>query len=197
LANVFASYDALKIVAGFERSWGGAARNEVHTYAYLAALAALIDGSPASDWGYGFVGTDQATPFSQEISEATEVLIKSRLLIAEDDILRPTPSANEMLRQWESLERLAEHKGYVENAIGGATMYTPPLVRSSLQHDPQMLLASAGPRDLFDELGLDLLHSQFEDLVSAIGHWSTLEVPLSVWLSALASAAFSGLDAND
>lgn len=80
MVSPYAAFDSLYIAAALENNVPYPVAAEIYVLAYLAALLSLYRGQPVADWGYGFAGTREGSPFSPEISEAIRALTSAGFL---------------------------------------------------------------------------------------------------------------------
>ena len=87
MVNPYAAFDSLYISAALGTNIRRPVVAEIHAFAYLACLLSLYRGQPVSDWGYGFAGTRDGSPFSPEIEGAVRAMASTGYLhVSEGDI---------------------------------------------------------------------------------------------------------------
>jgi hypothetical protein len=193
--NPAATFDSLAIGVQLTKSLGSVGRSEIHLFAYLACLLALYETKPVTDWEYSFAGTQDGAPFSPELNESVDALIRTGSLIPHsDDVDFYTVDANgkdeyEALR---SIESLAARERYLEGACASLLSIPIGRVRMGLRREPSMArIAPDRPaRQLLEGIAFEELYEQLKALSDTLGNVVTdLLVPAVVWLSYLAKDA--------
>jgi hypothetical protein len=163
MINPAAAYDALTIVEGLSNDGGRALDGEVQAICYLAFLLSLSAGEDPDFWGYGFVASDNAAPFSGALEEALSQLSLTGMLAASGGRYSSASSARVRIRAWKSLSANRRRDPYLLAAIGAARAVSLPTLVRALSLEPQLARAEAlrALRPLPDEIGLPEL---LEDL---------------------------------
>ena len=193
-----AAYDALAIVEGLSPDFDTVLDSEVHTLTYLAFLLSLSDGAEPERWGYGFVATKSASPFSAAVNAAIIELATAGLLLKRANRLSPAASAPALLRSWRALPGNRERCVFLEVALAAARAISLPLTVRAVQREPQLSRATEldALRALPDELGLLDLLSDFRQVDGVLfeqglsaepeRHQALLLSRAHLWLSYLA-----------
>lgn len=169
-------------------------RVTVQRIAYLSCLLALYDGQPTAEWGYKFSRTEIGTPFSADINDAIDVLIRTGTL----SVGREVRGAKELLLVNEGgllvaliggLERLKARAKYLSAACNGGVIASPTTLGQGLDNEPTVrraLKREAGG-SLLEGPALQLLYEQFAAINEAVGGGKEdLITPSVVWLSYMA-----------
>jgi hypothetical protein len=188
--NPFACFDCLAIGIRLQRNFDYIGNSEFHLFSYFACLLSLYRGNPVAEWQYSFAGTKQGSPFSEDIDEAIQRLLKVSLLNQHG--LRITISDRGIV-EYETLLSLrinAERDVYIEGACTSALALPMGAVRHAVYQEPQLKasLVLNDSRRLLEGPGVATLHDHFSALSQAIGiDAGDLIVPATVWLSYLLS----------
>lgn len=158
-----ASFDVLAIVSRLGAMRDGVLEGEVHMIAYLAYLLSLYAGDGADDWGYGFVTTESAAPFSEEVDQAIMALSGVGLITPAGPILRGGKLSSDELQRWASFPRNAARLPIVTAAAEATAQLALPTMVRGLSQEPQLRHAAeaGGLRALPDPAGLLDLKEHF------------------------------------
>lgn len=158
-----AAYDALTVVEGLSSDGSRVLDGEVQAMCYLAFLLSLSAGEDPDFWGYTFVASDNAAPFSGALEEALSELSLTGLLAASGGRYTSARSAQVRIEAWNTLSANSRRSPYLQAAIGAARAVSLPTLVRALSLEPQLARAEAlrALRPLPDELGLPEL---LEDL---------------------------------
>ncbi|MCX6842168.1 MAG: hypothetical protein NTX53_07810 [candidate division WOR-3 bacterium] len=186
------TYDAMYIAAILERRYGGFAAAEVHLLAYLACLLSLYKGAPASDWGYGFVGTSLGAPYSQGIDSAIRALVDRNLFVESAYVLHTTEQSTRHLTELRTLSIYDDRALCLQGACASVFALPSGLIRTALSREPELQRAAElrSTRYLLDDPGLALLHDELDLLARELGSRQVdLRLAALVWVTALAKDA--------
>ena len=163
MINPAAAYDALTVVEGLSSDGGRALDGEVQAICYLAFLLSLSAGEDPDFWGYGFIASDKAAPFSGALEDALSELSLTGLLAASAGRYSSARSAQVRIKAWSALSACRRRRPYLLAAIGAASAVSLPTLVRALSLEPQLARAELlrALRPLPDELGLPEL---LEDL---------------------------------
>jgi hypothetical protein len=189
-----ATYDAMYIAARLELRYGGFAAPEVHLLAYLACLLSLYRGAPATDWGYGFVGTSLGAPYSQGIDLAIRAMLDRGLLVERESVLHSTEQTANHLTDLSTLSIYDGRMPCLKGACASMSALPSGLIRAALSREPELQRAAAlrSTRHLLDEPGLALLHDELGLLAQLIGGRQVdLRLAAIVWVTSLAEDAMT------
>lgn len=192
MINPDAGFDCLSIALRLQQSLSNVAPGELHLFAYLACLLSLYRGNAVSDWGYGFAGTRNGSPFSPEIGSAQQRLVSLGLLSYKKDYLTISEVGREEYKELRRLSQNALREPYVEAACSSVLALPVGLIRTALSEEPMLRPSAqlASTRPLLAGPGLVLLHEQFEILSAAVGvEVRDLLIPAAVWLTYLSRVA--------
>ena len=196
--NQNAIYDSLLIgneitkylIRGFTQS-------DIHLFAYLACLMSLYSGKPVSDWGYIFTTTPTQSPFSVEIANSLDLLIKEGYIIKNTKLIISDTGKIMVDR----LGHMSTNKFRTKAIIGStqALMAIPPgIVREGLHNEPEIGRARSAnaSRSLLNN-DLEELYQQFKIIKEVVGEQnSNLMMPSVAWLSSLAILSKEPIDAG-
>lgn len=198
MSNPGAAYDALFIVEGFSSEFDFVLEGEVHTLAYLALLLSISAGREAEAWGYRFVSTASAAPFSESLHEAISTLAGRGVVGVRGPRLTASRSAAAVLEGWRTLPGNRSRAEYLRASIAAASALSLPTAVRSVHREPQLRRAEqlGVLRALPEEHGIDEVLSQLEEVDSALGEVglskgegrdARLVARARLWLSYLAS----------
>jgi hypothetical protein len=192
-ANPYAFFDCLAISTQLQDVFDAVAPAEVHLFAYLACLLSVYRGRPVATWGYSFAGTCSGSPFSPEVEESKELLIRAgHITVTESGYLQLTQSGCE---EYAFLASLIANGKRIEYLVGAcATVLTLPLgwIKAAITSDSQMRLAAElkMTRTLLTEAAIAEFHDDFELLAASLGtDVPDLMIPAVVWLRSMRETA--------
>jgi hypothetical protein len=192
MTNPDAAFDVLYMATRLQYQLGNVADAELHLFGYLSCLLSLYRGNPIADWGYGFAGTKNGSPFSADLQDATRNLELNACLSREDDHLQITHRGASELEILTALDQNARRTQYLEGASSSLLALPVGMIREAILFEPT--LRPAGRLDttrlLLTGVALDLLYDQFDLLNQAVGLANAdLLVPSTVWLTYLAQSS--------
>jgi hypothetical protein len=161
---------------------------EVHVFAYLACLMSLYRRQPVSDWGYGFAGTRDGSPFSPEIEEAIRALAATGCFHFDGREIEITESGKAELSMLQDLSQNRQRIAYLEPACASTLTMPVGIIRHALSQEPTLKPTSriATTRPLLDGPYLPRLYKQFATLGHTVGiSHEDLLIPATVWLGYL------------
>lgn len=184
-----ATYDALIVVGELADAADGISDSETMLFSYLSCLLAMYDQRAPSDWGYSFVATKTAAPYSDAIVAASESLTRRSMLIAGDEGYWVSDAGRLLSGQLTQLDRFSFRIKYLKAACNSALAIPMPQVGEAVAAEPQLRRAFelASTRPLLDESGAAALHDHFAAVSASVPGSADLLVPAVVWLSYLAS----------
>jgi hypothetical protein len=188
-------FDTLSIGVKLTDSLRSAGRSEIHLFAYLACLLALYETKPVTEWEYSFVGTQDGAPFSPDLNESIDALIRSGGLIPDSDATDFYATGAEGRTEYEALrglDSLISRERYLEAACASLLSIPVGRVRMGLHREPSLSRVARGKpaRQLLEGIAFDELYEQLKALSETLGDVVTdLLVPAVVWLSYLAKDA--------
>jgi hypothetical protein len=182
-----AVFDSLVLTEHLDRIAGDATRGEVVTLAYLGCLLSRFSGSTSLDWGYGFVVTSYAAPYSESLVGVIDALIVRGLIYERGDAITLSDAGRSDLVGISHLDRFSPRKRYLDAAAMSAVLIPLPEATSSISFEPQIRRATElqSVRMLFDEASDDEIDRQFVALRSAVSDPSDLLSASLVWLNYL------------
>jgi hypothetical protein len=186
-----AYYDTLAITAKLQEHLDRTALSELHLFAYLACLLALYRGKPVSDWGYGFVATENGSPFSPELGSAVRRVVAQGLVVEFEQYLTINAAGREEHAILQQLSQYNARDEFIEAACSSVLAVPLGVIKSavSTDHDMKIALQLHDTRRLLSDPALERLHATFEALTEEVGiDVKDLIVPAVVWISFLASA---------
>lgn len=194
MLNSFAAFDCLYIGNRLQKALRNFAAAEAHMLAYLACLLSLYRNQPVSDWGYGFSGTRNGSPFSFDLNAAFDALRSAGLVAAQGDYFTLTTDGEHECAELSVLSMNQERIECLDGACSCLLTMPIGIVRNALLQEPMLRPVAhlTDARPLLEGPGLELLYEQFKELSAAIGvEVVDLMVPATVWLSYLAGVARS------
>jgi hypothetical protein len=188
MVSPYAAFDSLYIAAALKANVQYPVVAELHVLAYLAVLLSLYRGQPVADWGYGFAGTRDGSPFSPEIDGAIRALSGAGLLKASEGRIENTESGAAELSALQDLSQNRERVSYLEAACSSTLTMPVGVIRHALAQEPTLKPTSrlVTTRPLLDGPYMGRLYDQFEALGKTVGvEHKDLLIPATVWLSYL------------
>jgi hypothetical protein len=188
MVNPYAAFDSLYISAALGINLRRPVVAEVHAFAYLACLLSLYQGQPVSDWGYGFAGTRDGSPFSPEIDGAVRAMIGSGFLHSSEGDIAITDTGRAELSTFQEFFQNLSRVAYLEPACSSTLTMPVGVIRHALTQEPTLRPTSRLPRTrpLLDGPFLPRLYDQFEVLWRTVGvEHKDLLIPATVWLGFL------------
>jgi hypothetical protein len=188
MVSPYAAFDSLYIASALSVNTRPAVVAEVHVFAYLACLLSLYRGHPVSDWGYGFAGTRDGSPFSPEIEEAARALAATGCLQLSEGHIRITDPGLAELSTLQQLSQNRERMEYLEPALSSALTMPVGVIRYAISQEPTLKPTGrlATTRSLLEGPYLPKLYEQFATLGRTVGvEHKDLLIPATVWLGYL------------
>lgn len=187
-----AYYDALAISAKLAASFESVAPSEIHLFAYLSCLLSLYSGKTVSDWGYGFVATENGSPYSPEVDDALRFLVREGYFYESNGYLS---LINEGLQDYTELGELLrnqEREPFLSGSCASVLAMPIGVIRQAISTDHDMTVAPAFgvTRGLLTDSSVEDLHDAFALLSEQIGVGvNDLMVPAVVWLNYLSQTS--------
>lgn len=186
MGNHLAHYDCLAICSHFNKNIGDTAIPEVHLFAYLSCLLSLYKDRPVSLWGYGFSVTSNGYPFSADLDEELNYLLRSNYLRRNNDYLEVTPLGKERYEILDKFSLYVDRETFIEGACSTALVIPTGKVRRAISLEPKIHNAVILKQNslLLGEGALSDIYKQFGVLASVIGmDTEEMVVPAIVWLT--------------
>lgn len=186
-----AYYDTLAISAKLADSFESVAPSEIHLFAYLSCLLSLYSGKTASDWGYGFVATENGSPYSPEVDDALRFLVREGYLYESNGYLTIIDEGLQDYVELGELMRNQEREPFLNGSCASVLAMPIGLIRQAISSDHDMNVAPAfgDTRGLLTDSSVEDLHEAFALLSREIGVGvNDLMVPAVVWLNYLSQA---------
>lgn len=187
-----AYYDTLAISAKLKESFESIAPSEIHLFAYLSCLLSLYSGKAASDWGYGFVATENGSPYSPEVDDALRFLVREGYLYESNGYLTIVASGLRDYGELGELLRNQEREPFLDGSCASVFALPIGIIRQAISTDHDMTVATSfgDTRGLLTESNVEDLHDAFALLSKEIGvDVDDLMVPAVVWLNYLSQTA--------
>ncbi|MPY33146.1 hypothetical protein FNH09_18335 [Streptomyces adustus] len=187
-----ASFDALFVASELSREGEEVTLSAVQIFIYLACLLGLYDKKPVASWGYKFLSTPASSPWSMELYNAVEWLKSKRLLAADEEKFRLTPTGKKELELWMSLGRFSDRVPYLRGATGASAAMPVSSVEEGVSREPHLARAVEldVPQELLEDANLKQVYDQFSVLKATLGSdIPDYMVPAVVWLSFLLEQA--------
>jgi hypothetical protein len=188
MVSPYAAFDSLYIAAALQDNVQYPVVAEIYVLAYLAVLLSLYRRQPVADWGYGFAGTREGSPFSPEIAEALRALTSAGFLRSREGRIEITESGMEELSSLQTFSQNRDRIGYLEAACSSTLTMPVGVIRHAIAQEPTLRPVSrlATTRPLLDGPYLSKLYDQFEALGQTVGiEHKDLLIPATVWLGYL------------
>jgi hypothetical protein len=188
-----ATYDCLFIGSKLQDNIEDFSEGEIQLFAYLSCLLALYDGKNVSSWGYLFIKNKIGSPYSVDISNATNSLKRSNCLIDadKDQYYNISEKGGLYLEQFSKHSSNLSRTKYLELALSMMNFFPYGVLTKAINDEP-ILLSLRGinvRRNLLDidGSGLALLYEQFKLLKQVLkdGEHQLIK-PAYVWLNSLA-----------
>ncbi len=183
-----AKFDCLLIGSRLTEFNGDFTPSGIHLFGYLACLLSIYRKDNASDWGYGFIGTELGAPFSMELSRAIDESLKFGHFQRSGRRLVATKYAQDTLRDFLPLTFTENRVECVGAACASTAGLSVGMVWHALSNEPDLGRSHTTPanRPLLEDGAQRQLYSQFEALRSALqNRGGDLRVPAMVWLTSL------------
>lgn len=190
-----AYYDTLAIAVKLKGSFESIAPSEIHLFAYLSCLLSLYNGKAASDWGYGFVATDNGSPYSPEVDDALRFSVREGYLYESNGYVTIVSGGLQDYRELSELLRNKEREPFLNGSCASVFALPIGLIRQAISTDHDMKVANSfgDTRGLLTESSVEDLHDAFALLSEQIGVGvNDLMVPAVVWLNYLSQTSEIG-----
>ena len=160
----------------------------MHLYAYLANVVALNQGEPVSNWGYRFAVTSDGFPFSHDLEDAIENLVRRSIVVVVNGRLRRGDDL--FVREFgvmEALTQSARRKAWVGDAYACALHLPSGAVRDAINHSPGLAMGLRHGRAsaLLKDAEIEEIYSEFALVGEVLGPEAEDQLEkVVVWLSA-------------
>jgi hypothetical protein len=188
MVNPYAAFDSLYIASELTGKLQGASVADLHVFAYLGCLLSLYRRRPVADWGYGFAGTRDGSPFSPELESAVRALSAIGYLHLSEGGVKVTATGREELVALQQLSQNRDRIVYLEPACSSGLAMPVGVIHHALAQEPTLRPATslAATRPLLDGPYLPRLYEQFAVLGRTVGvEHQDLLIPATVWLGYL------------
>lgn len=161
--------------------------SEIHILSYLSCLLSIYSGDSSKEWGYIFTKTEYGYPFSNEIKQAVDSLIRDKLLDSDGSHINVTKDGVFFNDKFLNFNFYSKRIKYLEASINCLSLTPFGVIRSALFSDPVLTSAKSKSKSLLLEdnnYSTNLLFEQFKDLKSAINNeYESLVIPALTWMS--------------
>lgn len=159
---------------------------DVHAFAYLAQIAAVLENPDRSVGDYAYFATAQGSPFAPDLENALERLRRRGALSADEDgRLRP----EEDIPEWLFDNQLAADRvRYLYAATDAALHFHVGQVRRALRQSPGLRTALSAPtaaRELLAGAHAAVLRQQAHSLNEALEDQGSLSSRVALYIVAL------------
>lgn len=161
---------------------------EMHLYAYLANVVALNRGVPVSNWGYRFAVTKDGFPFSHDLEDAIENLVRRSVIVVANGYLQRGDDL--FVREFGVLDRLAQsarRKAWVGDAFACALHLPSGAVRDAINNSPGVAtgLRHGRASTLLTDAEIEEIYREFALVGEVLGPDAEEKLEkVVVWLSA-------------
>lgn len=181
-----AFFDVIAISTKLNTFIGGCSSPEIHLFAYLACLLTLFDREPISNWGYGFIVTENGNPFGLEIEKGVNLNVSRGNLEEVDGLYTLTKRGKGEYSLLSSLGNFVRREKYLEGSCSSLAPLPLGYVRQGIKSDEAIRSAIKLEQTnlLFTEASLSIMYTEFAEILDVIGSkTSNLIIPSSIWLS--------------
>lgn len=183
-----AYFDCLAISESAPRSVGPLSRAEIHLFAYMACILALIEGKPINEWGYTFALTSNGHPHSVELNGSIDLLVRhGKLREDKEELLSLTENAGRAeVRGLASIRSLDERLRWIRTATECALALPVGTIRYAIENTPGVdaAIALGQRRDLLGDEDIDRLYEERRLIMEVLGEDSVdLLAPAVAWLT--------------
>jgi hypothetical protein len=188
LLNPVATLDCLFLGSRLQRQVGSFSSADLHMFDYIACLLSLYRRRPLAEWGYLFVSTEYGAPFSRDIEECTQQLLRRGILVESRDQLQVTLGAERTLQSLLHFDLHRERLECLNASAATAAAFSLGIVHAAIGNEPELLRTKdlSASRTLLDSPARELIYEQFQALHQAVGGESRdLRIPAVAWLTAL------------
>ena len=183
-----AYFDCLAISQSVPRSVGPLSRIEVHLFAYMGCILALIEGKPVSEWGYAFALTSSGHPYSLDVDSAIDLLVRQgklgqdeqELLILTEDVGLSEVEGLGTIRSFQ------ERQHWIRTATECALALPVGTIKFALGSTPGVdaAIALGQKRELLGEEDIDRLYQERQLIMEVLGESAVdLLAPAVAWLT--------------
>jgi len=192
MRNSESYYDALAICAHLDQILDSVAPSEVYIFAYLSCLLSVYRKQPVTDWGYRFGTIEDGYPYSADLAQSIEDLVRAGYLQQniEDGYLHVTPSGEKELEWLQNLGNNAKREEYITGACYSALSLPLGVIRDAIDESRDLHAARAlsSTRHIPSSSGMQDIHDQFDILSRSVGvDIEDLMIPAVVWLQFMSS----------
>ena len=181
--------DVVMLVGDAPRSISPMSVPELHLYAYLGCLLALLDGVPVADWGYRFTVTREGMPFSADLETARDRAIRRGVIVLKEWRLieQGGERFEEEFKLYCELAQSARRRPWLRAAVQCGLALPVGAIRDAVNRSPGVMegLRDGRARVLFDYDDVESLYVEFETVRKVLGEsGGQLLQPAILWLSA-------------
>lgn len=183
-----AYFDCLAISASAPRSVGPLSVLEIHLFAYMACILALIEGQPVNEWGYTFALTSSGHPYSVGVDGAIELLLRQgKLRQDQNEMLELTEDVGRSeIDGLATIQSLKERQRWIQTATECALALPVGAIKFALGSTPGVdaAIALGQRRELLGEEDIDRLYEERKVIMEVLGESAVdLLAPAVAWLS--------------
>jgi hypothetical protein len=189
-----AYFDALYVVSELGDALNGVSRLELQRTAFLSCLLSIFDGKPSAEWKYPFANTGAGTPFSDQLNEAVDSLVRVARLDETSGRFRVAAHAMGFLATLSGLESFRSRRRYLGAACG--SILAVPASTAAIGIDNEPSISSSRHRHastmLLQGAAVTVLHDHFATLAQFFPpSGADFVSPAVLWLSYMADAPVS------
>lgn len=192
MTNSESYYDALAICVHLDPILDSVAPSEVYIFAYLSCLLSVYRKQPVTSWGYQFGTVNGGYPFSPDLTQSVEDLVRAGYLEqgTEDGYLRVTPNGEKELEWLQKLGKNAKREEFISGACYSALSLPLGVIREAIDESRDVHAARtlSSSRHIPSVSGMQDIHDQFDVLSKSVGvDIEDLMIPAVVWLQFMSS----------
>lgn len=181
-------FDCLAIVDLVPRSVGPISRLEVHLFAYMSCILALVDGCPVNEWGYTFALTSSGHPYSVGVDAALELLVRQgKLRQDKHEFLELTEDVGRAeVEGLGTIQSLQKRRHWIRTATECALALPVGTIKYALESTPGVdaAVTLGQRRELLGTEDIDRLYEERQIIMDVLGENAIdLLAPAVAWLT--------------
>ncbi|NRS51445.1 hypothetical protein [Brevibacillus sp. HB2.2] len=189
-----ASFDILYLLMISQKKYDELHRTEITLLSYLSLLLSIYDGHKSNEWVYHFSHHKFGGPFSSEINNELDLLIRKGTVISStgEDFYTISNKAGTVIttglfNEFMQLDRFKWRIKYLDASISACLTKSLPIVSRAINEEPELSLAQEhGIKTTLHSKDSNSLYEQFGALKNAIGDFrNDIFIPASIWIDYL------------
>ncbi len=185
--NHLALFDILFLGKNLQSKNDGFTLSEIQILSYLSCLLSIYSGNLSKEWSYIFTKTEYGYPFSSDLIQGIDFLVKEKYISKTDNHFSMTKTGFMFSDKLQNLNSYNKRKEFLETSINCLSLTPFGVIRDSLFADPVLLSARSKTKTILLEennYSTTILFDQFKDLKIAINNeYKSLIIPAITWLS--------------